>query len=85
MTSVRKVICQHHPELLGLLARDFESSGWDVKRLVRQILCSDTFKQRSQLNLKLYRLDPENRLLARGPRFRLDGEQIRDNVYSLAD
>ena len=73
-----------HPELLDWLARDFESSGWNVKRLVRQILCSDTFKQRSQLAPDLYRLDPENRLLARGPRFRLDGEQIRDNALFVS-
>ncbi len=73
-----------HPELLDWLARDFENSGWNVKRLVRQIVCSQTFKQSSQINAELYRIDPENRLLARGPRFRLDGEQIRDNALYVS-
>lgn len=73
-----------HPELLDWLARDFESTGWDVKRLVRLLVCSETFKQSSQLTPELYRIDPENRWLARGPRFRLDGEQIRDNALFIS-
>lgn len=73
-----------HPELLDRLAIEFRESGWDTKALVRRIVCSRTFRQSSRVTSELYRLDPENRLYARGPRFRLDGEQIRDNALSVA-
>lgn len=73
-----------HPELLDHLAIEFRESGWDVKALVRRIVCSKTFRQSSRVSPELYRHDPENRLYARGPRFRLDGEQIRDNALSVS-
>jgi hypothetical protein len=69
-----------HPELLDWLASHFQRSDWNVKDLVRQMVCSRTFRQHSQITPELHRLDPENRLYARAPRFRLDAEQIRDNA-----
>jgi hypothetical protein len=69
-----------HPELLDWLAVQYRNSGWDTKRLVRNILLSSTFRQRSYQSPELRTRDPENRLLAHGPRFRLDAEQIRDNA-----
>ncbi|MCB9883448.1 MAG: PSD1 domain-containing protein [Planctomycetes bacterium] len=67
-----------HPELLDHLAVSFVDSGWDVKALVRRIVLSQTYRQSSVATPDAYRRDPENRLLARGPRFRLDAEMIRD-------
>lgn len=67
-----------HPELLDWLARQFIESGWNVKELQRLIVMSGTYQQASRMTPELAGRDPENRLLARGPRFRLDGEVIRD-------
>ncbi|MCY2968411.1 MAG: DUF1553 domain-containing protein, partial [Planctomycetota bacterium] len=69
-----------HPELLDSLAVTFREGGWNVKALVRLMLLSKTFRQSSVVSPELLRLDPENRLYARGPRFRLDAEQLRDNA-----
>lgn len=73
-----------HPELLDWLAVDFKENAWDVKRLVRMILTSDTYLQQSRVSADLLALDPENKLLARAPRFRLQAEFVRDNALSLA-
>lgn len=67
-----------HPELLDWLAVDFVESGWDVKGLVRKIVTSATYRQTSAASEELIELDPANQLLARGPRFRLPAEFIRD-------
>lgn len=72
-----------HPELLDWLSRDFVSpvgggSGWDIKRLCREIVLSATYRQDSRCDTGLRQRDPENLLLARGPSHRLSAEQIRD-------
>ena len=67
-----------HPELLDWLAVEFMESGWDLKHLVRTIVTSRTYRQDSSVSKELLELDPENRLLARGARFRLPSWMIRD-------
>lgn len=69
-----------HPELLDYLAVDFIDNGWDVKRLARELVTSAAYRQTSHVDPELYRRDPENRLLARGARFRLDAEMLRDQA-----
>ena len=71
-----------HPLLLDWLAVEFRESGWDIKHLFRLMLGSATYRQSALSNETKVKLDPDNRLLSRGPRFRLDGEVIRD--YALA-
>lgn len=67
-----------HPELLDWLAVDFVENKWDLHHLLRTIVTSSTYRQSSRLNEKKLKVDPRNELLARGPRYRLDAEQIRD-------
>jgi len=71
-----------HPQLLDWLAVDFAQSGWDVKRFYRQILTSAAYRQMALNTPQKLAQDPENRLLSRGPRFRMDAEMLRD--YALA-
>jgi hypothetical protein len=71
-----------HPELLDWTAVDFREHGWDVKRFYKQVLLSATYRQAAIVTPDKLVKDPENRLLSRGPRFRLDGELVRD--YALA-
>ncbi len=73
-----------HPELLDWLAVDFRSEGWNVKRLHKQIVLSATYRQSAKMTPQLIEKDPNNRLLARGARFRFDAETIRDNALSLS-
>ncbi len=73
-----------HQELLDWLARDFISSGWDTKRLYRQIALSATYRQASRLNPELRERDSQNEFFARGPSFRLSGEQLRDTALEAA-
>jgi hypothetical protein len=73
-----------HPELLDWLAIAFRESGWNVKQLVRTMVTSATFRASSKTTPELLRLDPENRLYAHGPRFRLDAEQLRDNALAVS-
>jgi hypothetical protein len=63
---------------LDWLAIDFRDQGWDVKRLVRLLVTSQAFRRDATVDPLAYQRDPENRYYARGPRFRLDAEQIRD-------
>jgi hypothetical protein len=67
-----------HPELLDWLAVEFMEKGWSSKQLHRTIALSETYRQSSKITPKLQEKDPGNRLLARGPRLRVEGEIVRD-------
>src|SRR5262249_27404544 len=69
-----------HPELLDWLSVDFMEGGWNVKQLQKLIVMSATYRQTSDVTAEVQRRDPENMLLARGPRFRLDAEMVRDSA-----
>ena len=73
-----------HPELLDWLAVDFRESGWDVKRLVRSIVLSAAYRQSSRFGRDSAEKDPENRLMARGPRFRLPSWMLRDQALAAS-
>lgn len=73
-----------NPELLDWLATEFVRTGWDVKALQKTIVMSATYRQSSEATPDLLQRDPENRLLARGARFRLPAEMIRDQALSIA-
>src|SRR5690606_12989961 len=73
-----------HPELLDWLATTFVEDGWDMKRLVKRIVTSHAYRRHSGVDPALRQRDPENRLLARGPRFRLDAEILRDQALFLS-
>jgi hypothetical protein len=73
-----------HPELLDWLALDFIQSGWDIKRLIKSIVMSATYRQDSKSSAVLDEIDPENRLMARGPALRLTAEMLRDQALSAS-
>ncbi len=73
-----------YPELLDWLASEFRDSGWDVKRLLRLIVTSATYRQSSRVTRELADRDPENRLLARGSRFRMPSWMIRDQALAAS-
>jgi hypothetical protein len=73
-----------HPRLLDDLTTNFVESGWDVKTMVKSIVGSEAYQQSSKSRTAAYKADPDNRLLARGARFRLDAETIRDQVLAVS-
>ncbi len=73
-----------HPELLDWLSVEFMESGWDIKHILKIIVSSSTYKQSSAITPELKEADPENIYLARGPRFRLSAEEIRDYILSTS-
>jgi hypothetical protein len=73
-----------HPELLDWLATEFIRTGWDTKAMQKLIVTSATYRQSSKTSPELQQRDPENRLLARAPRFRLPAEMVRDQALFVA-
>lgn len=73
-----------HPALLDWLAVEFRDSGWDTKHIIKLIVMSATYRQDSRITPKLELLDPDNLLLARGPRYRLPAEMIRDQALAAS-
>lgn len=73
-----------HPELLDWLAVEFVESGWNVKHVMRLMVTSNTYRQSSKVTPELVQRDPTNELYARGPRFRLDAEVIRDSALNVS-
>ena len=73
-----------HQELLDHLALEFQAGGWDVKALLKQIVTSETFCRDAKVDPANHELDPANRYFARGPRFRLDAEVLRDQSLALS-
>jgi mono/diheme cytochrome c family protein len=73
-----------HPELLDWLALEFRSHGWDVKKLMKLMVTSASYRQSGAATPAKLEKDPANRLLARGPRQRLDGEMIRDQALFVS-
>jgi len=71
-----------HPELLNWLAADFMENGWDIKRLLKQILLSSTYRQSAAIHSDHMKIDPDNLYLARAPRLRLPAENIQDLVLA---
>lgn len=73
-----------HPELLDWLAVEFRESGWDVKKFYRLLVTSATYRQTAVATPDRVAKDPGNKLLSRGPRFRMDGEMLRDSALAAA-
>ena len=73
-----------HPELLDWLATEFVRTGWDVKAMQKLMVTSATYRQSSKATQELMQKDPANRLLARGPRFRLPAEMVHDQALSAS-
>lgn len=73
-----------HPDLLDYLAVRFVDAGWNVKAVLKEIVMSDTYRQSSAASPEDFRRDPDNRLLARGSRYRMDAEMIRDLILATS-
>jgi len=74
-----------HPELLDWLSVDFRENGWNVKRLIKSIVMSNAYRRSAEFSYEQLQIDPNNRLLARGPRYRLDGEMLRDQALAVSE
>ncbi|WP_164100564.1 PSD1 and planctomycete cytochrome C domain-containing protein [Candidatus Laterigemmans baculatus] len=73
-----------HPQLLDTLAVDFREGGWNVKQLLKRLVMTDAYRRTAVATPEMLAKDPANRLLARGPRFRLDGEMLRDQALFVS-
>lgn len=73
-----------HPEVLDELALDFRERGWDVKQILRSVAASSTYRQSARVSPDRWERDPENVLLSRAPRLRLDAETVRDQALAIA-
>lgn len=73
-----------HPELLDWLAVWLQKNNWDLKALHKMILLSATYRQQSHINEEMHEIDPANHYFARGPRFRLPAEMVRDNALAIS-
>jgi hypothetical protein len=73
-----------HPELLDWLAVQFVADGWDIKKMVKRIVTSAAYRQSARVTKEHLAKDPANRLLSRGPRFRLDAEMLRDQALFVS-
>jgi hypothetical protein len=73
-----------HPDLLDWLAREFIESGWNTKALLRTMVMSETYMQSSDVSAQHLEVDPRNELYARGPRFRMEAEMVRDTILATS-
>ncbi|MFG0265607.1 MAG: PSD1 and planctomycete cytochrome C domain-containing protein [Rhodopirellula sp. JB055] len=73
-----------HPELLDELALDFRDSGWNVKEMMKRLVMTETYRRDATATRQMLAVDPSNRYYARGPRFRLDAETIRDQMLAIS-
>jgi hypothetical protein len=73
-----------HPELLDYLSTELVASHWDIKHIIRLMVTSAAYQQSSRVSAEMMERDPDNRLLARGPRFRLDAEAVRDQSLAVS-
>ena len=73
-----------HPDLVDWLAVEFVESGWDVRHILKTMVTSATYRQSSRITPESFAHDPQNRLLGRGPRFRVDAETVRDSALAVA-
>src|SRR5262249_21446859 len=73
-----------HPELLNWLSVQFRQDGWEVKKTMKRLVMSAAYRQSSKVTEERLAKDPANRLLSRGPRFRLDAEMLRDQALAVS-